>query len=156
MDGIRNLVLISCILAVAISLLEMVSPSNRLKKQLRLIFSLIFIIGIVTPIFSGKISFSGINTADLSLKEGYKNVSADIDNELKLQIEENISNRLTEKLEINGYSVKGILTMINILDDKSIVINEVKVSANSIDEQNNIFSLIHEELGENVTVILEE
>ena len=56
MDTIKGITFMACFLGIAISMLDIVTPSDKLRKQVRFIFSLVFVIAITT-ILNSKVDF---------------------------------------------------------------------------------------------------
>ena len=50
---IRNVTIIAGYIGIAISILDFFTPSEKLRKQIKLIFSLVFLIAIASPILKG-------------------------------------------------------------------------------------------------------
>ena len=87
----------ACFLGIVITIFRSLYPSEKFSKQMKMIFSLIFIISVVRPFASGKISFPEIN----------ENISANI--QTSINISENGSISINE--------VKLVLDDLNLLPD---------------------------------------
>ncbi|MEG0615343.1 MAG: stage III sporulation protein AF [Oscillospiraceae bacterium] len=156
MDFIKKIVLISSLLAIGISILDMLYPNKKFTKQLRIVFSLIFIIGIFSPLVAGNVEFSFPTALEIKETPEYSVMQTNVEKQLNKKIEENISLALTKKLEANGIAVKNIFVNINIAQDNSISINEVNIiSENDFDAEKAI-ALIKSEVGKEVAVIVKE
>ena len=142
MDALRKIVLIACLLAIAISILDALYPSKKFDKQVHLIFSLIFLLGITAPIISGKIQFNIPDAENFKESKNYTDIQANVNKQYKTTVEENINKALTEKLSKNQINIKEISTKVNIADNNSISISEVDIACNSLDNNQKILNLI--------------
>lgn len=136
------MVLSACFLGVILSVAEMLSFGERLQRQLRLVFSCIFIIGIFTPIMSGKISLDPpeIGSTAAAVPDYGVKVFADT-------VRENISAALEGCLKSNGIAAKKISPDVNISAEGGIIINEVSISCPAEDRER-AAELIRGQLGE--------
>lgn len=156
MDALRKIVLIACLLAIAISILDMLYPSKKFDKQVHLIFSIIFLLGITAPIASGKIQLSMPEVNDFQESTTYTDMQKNVNVQYKETIEKNISKALNEKLSKNQINIKEISTKVNIADNNSISISEVNIACNSLDDNQKILNLIQSEVGQEVNVVINQ
>ena len=156
MDALRKIVLIACLLAIAISILDMLYPSEKFNKQVHLIFSLIFLLGITAPIISGKIQLDIPKVDDFKESTTYTDMQDNVNAQYKTTVEQNINKALTEKLSKNQINIKEISTKVNIADNNSISISEVEIACNSLVDNEKILNLIKSEVGQEVNVVVKQ
>lgn len=154
MEALKKLVAVSCFLAVGISMLDMLCPEKKFEKQMRLIFSLFFLIGLAAPFLSGGgFSFEGFN---LSEKSDFSSVQNSLKEDYKTAIEKNISSALLEKLKANGINADKISTNVNISDDNSISISEIEVELSDKGLEQKAFDVIKNEVGGDVRISINQ
>ena len=156
MDAVRKIVLISCFLAIALSILDMLYPNKKFEKQVHLIFSLVFIIGIITPFLTGGIAFAIPDIERMETSQTYSTIQNTVQNEYKSEIEANVNRSLFALLQKNQTNAKEISTKINIADDNSISIIEVEVMSDDSGEDQKIRTLIQGEIGQEVNVVIKQ
>ena len=57
METMRAIVLVTCVISMLSGVLHAMKPSARFDRQLRLIFSAVFVLGILTPLCKGAAAF---------------------------------------------------------------------------------------------------
>lgn len=132
MEKIKNIVLCICLLAVAISVLDVISPGKRLKKQLSFLFSLVFIIAIFTPFVNGEISFEIPSVSELEEIEAYEEISDTVNELAEREITYSLTTVLSDALIQNGISADKIYFDINIEDNDSISISSAEIHIKDI------------------------
>ena len=154
MDTFKLVTLIAGFVSVLLAIFDSVFPSEKYNKQLRLIFSMVFILSIVTPIKSsiGELTaFSDyIEVASDNLE-----VKSDITEDYFVKSVENNINRnieagLNEK-DIYPYEIK---TSINISQSGSISINEIEIAVSDTAQEGEIIDLVNNMTGGNVNIII--
>ena len=125
MDFMRKIILTSCILSVVITIAECVKPGEKFSRQLKTIFSLIFIIGIVTAGIKTGIDFELPDYDETQYSNNYSDIEKKADDIVKSEIEDNISQNIENLLKKNNISYEKIYTYININEDRSIDINRI-------------------------------
>jgi hypothetical protein len=58
MEAINGIIGTACFIGIATSMADMIKPSEEFNRQIRLIFSLLFILGVLTQLINGKFDFS--------------------------------------------------------------------------------------------------
>ncbi len=136
METFRTIAFTACFLGIAIAVFNSLYPSEKFAGQLKIIFSLIFILSLVKPIASGKVDIPEIAAAASAASgsaDYYSSMSGRADEYFIRSVENNISSVLESSLhEIEIYP-EEIKTSINISENYGISINEVKIVLN---EQN--------------------
>ncbi len=134
METFRTIAFTACFLGIAIAVFNSLYPSEKFAGQLKIIFSLIFILSVIKPIASGKTDIPEIAAA-ASASSGsadyYSSMSDRADEYFIRSVENNISSVLESSLhEIEIYP-EEIETSINISENYGISINEVKIVLNA-------------------------
>lgn len=127
MNTIRNITLIACYLGIAISILDIMSPSEKLKKQLRFIFALVFIIAIATPILNGRINLEIPAFEPIEESDEYLAVQKTFSENVTEKFRSNIEQVIRQKLEAAEIIPKEISVNVNIDENNCISISEVKI-----------------------------
>ena len=138
-----------CILSAGICAVRYIVGGTALAEQMGFILKMIFMIVLVLPFASGKITFELPETADYEYAE-YGLTQAEYEDELKRQTAENVSQVLSEQISAGGIICRKIETEVNISEDGSIIINKVIVSADNFSKAEEI---IRNSLGTETEVI---
>ncbi len=149
MEVIRNITFIACFISIVISMLDIVTPDGKFKKQVRLVFALVFIIAVMNPILHSKIDLSDFKAEDIKQTAQYKMVNETFYNSLSENYTENLKKSLTQKLNVNNISPREIAINVNISKDNCIDINEVKIvlALKDKNKQDTVVSIVKNEIG---------
>lgn len=156
MEALRKIVIIACLLAIAIAIVDMLYPSKKFDKQVHLIFSLIFLIGIITPFLSGSVNFNLSDISTVEQSQNYVEIQDNVNKQYVSTIESNISCSLSTLLNQNQINIKEISTKVNIAEDNSISISKVNIACNNINDNQKILNLIQSEVGQEVNVVINQ
>ncbi len=127
MEIFRKIAGTACFLGIVITIFSSLYPSEKFAKQMKIIFSLIFILSVVKPFLAGRIDIPEINGTVAASTEKYEAMNEEAYYYFISSVESNISASLETALnEIGIYPVK-IETSINISDSGGISINEVRL-----------------------------
>ncbi|MDR0946437.1 MAG: hypothetical protein LBM87_01635 [Ruminococcus sp.] len=115
----------ACFIGIVISIVDSLSPSQKFTKQLKIMFALIFILCVITPLANGSINFTEIaapaiaqaNSAEISGLNGEEYYIRSIIN--------NINRNLKEELKANYINAVNLETSINISETGSISISVI-------------------------------
>ena len=151
MSAFSSFIGLACFVSLAISFIDMICPEKKFEKQLRVIFSLVFIISVATPVIKGDIiiDFPEIDmvSSDISIeKEQY-------DDEVIKQIEHNVAEGLYNELLYKNLCIEEILVSVNISDNNSISISKVIFYTENSETEEEIYSEIRKILGEETEII---
>ena len=149
MATMKAVVLTACFLGIAVSIADTLKPGERFGKQIRLIFAVLFIIGITAPFLKDGIpELSDIDSVEASAV--YMDIQEAVDDQLKESIESNIGSSLGALLAEKEITADKITVSINIEDGKSISINKVTLRCGNIAAAE---AVIKAALGTEVTVV---
>lgn len=145
MAVLQKMIWAACLLSVGLTLLDMLSPGRKYEKQLRILFSLMFLIGVFGPLAAGKIDLSRIGGlggdvsafASANVPINGSGVSGNrfsaglleerMRTELQRTAEENAALSLRNLLEEAGFPVENISVRIHIGEDNGISISEAVI-----------------------------
>ncbi len=144
--------LTACFLGIVITIFSRLYPSEKFEKQMKTIFSLIFILSIVTPIAKNDLHLPDISETITASSDYYQSLSENTDEYFIKALENNISANLKSKLNKAEFYPLEIHTSVNISADNSISINEVRVIMQNADYSDEIKKLITENVGVNTAV----
>ena len=125
LELLKKVILSACFLSVVISLADSIKPGDRFSRQLKLIFSLIFISGIITSAANGNFSFDLPVAADVGELENYSDMSEAADNAMMYSAEQSVIDEIGRILTAQGISYEKITANINMEADGGIIINEI-------------------------------
>lgn len=154
MESFRTISLTACFLGIVITIFNSLYPSEKFAKQVKVIFSLIFILSIIKPIAAGKLIQT--DYAVSASAERYEALGDSAYSYFLSSVENNISASLEAKLRGKNIYPEEIETSINISDNGSITINEVKITLKDTAERSEAERCIKEATESNVTVTVKE
>ena len=128
MQTFRLIAMTACFLGIVITIFNSLYPSEKFSKQVKIIFSLIFILSIAKPIAAGKIDLPEIGETVSASSDYYSSLSDNTYDYFIRSVENNISASLEAKLKEKNIYPEEIQTSINISDSTSISINEVIIT----------------------------
>lgn len=130
MEGLSAAVKSVCLISAAVCITDMITGGTKLRRQIRFILDLIFIIVIAAPVVKGTFE---LELPDISQYE----LSDSGDDAYRTAMTEataaNISSVLMSQLEAAGISCSKIETNVNISEDNSISISSVTISADNFE-----------------------
>ncbi|MDR0917780.1 MAG: hypothetical protein LBM93_00795 [Oscillospiraceae bacterium] len=120
----------ACMMSLIICIADMLKPNENYDKQLKILFSLMFILSILIPISKADFNFDfkEVNSTDIQYNE----------NLLESEIEVNIERNLSTKLKEQGLTVENLDITMNISDSGSISISKVDFSTSDDKTAENI------------------
>lgn len=107
MDLVKEIVKAFCVIAIALSITEFLLPNTALKRCIRFIVGLIFIVSVINPFLSEGLS---LNTNILSEPDLNKleHLQDNISEALISDFEKNTEEALKKKLIENGYEISSV------------------------------------------------
>ena len=149
METLRIIAFLACFLSVAISMLDIIRPDGKFKKQVRLIFSLVFLISIITPIMHNDINLDVLESEDIKQTSEYRAVCDTFYNSLSDNYSDNLEKALCAKLQINNVNPKEISVIVNIDENNCINIIEVQIvlAVQDKNNENKSVKIIQNEIG---------
>lgn len=154
MDKFKLVTLIAGFISVLLAIFDSVFPSDKYNKQFRLIFSMVFILCIASPLIEsiGELTaFSGyIEVSSENLEDKYKITEDCFAKSVENNINRNIKNCLNEN-DIFPYEIK---TSINISPSGSISISEIEIAVSDTVQEGEIIDVVTNLTGENTNIII--
>ena len=151
MSVFSSVIGLACFVSLAISLVDMICPEKKFEKQLKVIFSLLFVISVATPFLKGDIILDfpeiDIVSADISVE------SKRYDDTIIKEIEQNVEKGLRDELISKNLYTKEISVNVNISDNNSISISKVIFYIENSEMEEEIYSEIRKILGEETEII---
>jgi hypothetical protein len=125
LDGLRAAAAVACFAGIVISMIDVLAPSDKFVKQMKIMFALMFILCVVTPIASGEIRFDDFAVA-ASIETQLEGSQTAGEDYFASAVEHNISRNLIEILTAGGIETEKIETSINISENGGISINVIE------------------------------
>lgn len=151
MSSVCSLVAIACFVSVAVSVADMICPEKKFDKQLKVIFSLLFVIASVSPFIKGTITFEFPDISDISVNKSIDYI--EYTDELIKEIENNVAQGLKNELSEKNLYIKEIYASVNISDNNSISISKVVFYPKNDDDGEKIQNEIKNILGKDTEII---
>lgn len=142
MEQIGQTAACACAVGISLAVAEHLLPSAAFHKQLRLMFSLILILGLCLPFVK---NLSALPDA-AAAAQAQPPTDAAFQSIVAEETETQLCRTLSKALEENGVVVYGIETDVHISEDGRITISEVRLScSDSPAAQNTLIALLGEE-----------
>ena len=138
MELMKKIILSACFLSVIITIADSIKPGEKFTQQLKMIFSLVFITGILSAALKGDFAFDIPAFADLEYSEDYNNVENAADNILKEETESKIDAYIEDILLENEVTFDKISSDVNIDENNSININRIDYKGTEFEQARNI------------------
>ncbi len=127
MNILKTAIFTACIIGIVSSFTDMASLEGALKKQLKIILTMILILGIFTPFLGGGFKLD-LNAADkLVEQDEYENLNENFQEMYLNQSSENIENVLTELLKQQGISVEKTVIVSQLDEYNSLEIKKATI-----------------------------
>lgn len=124
MDTMRAVVLATCVISLLTGLLDSLKPSAKFDRQMRLLLSAVFLIGILTPLCKGAVALEPQWNEEISVSDA---VSVAVDTEVIEQTIQNTEKLLETYLQENGVTDGNVLVEMHMTQDSRIEIEHVTV-----------------------------
>lgn len=154
METFRMISATACFLGIVITFFSRLYPSEKFEKQMKTIFSLVFLISILTPLLQRKLQLPDINETIAVGNSYYQEIGMNTDNYFISSVEKNISTRLETEMNKKNIFPLEIRTAVNISDNNSISINEVNVLVTDAEKADEIKSCIYACIGTDAAIIV--
>ena len=138
MELMKKIILSACFLSVIITIADSIKPGEKFTQRLKMIFSLVFITGILSAALKGDFAFDIPAFADLEYSEDYNNVENAADNILKEETESKIDAYIEDILLENEVTFDKISSDVNIDENNSININRIDYKGTEFEQARNI------------------
>jgi hypothetical protein len=121
LDGLRAIAAVACFAGIVISMIDVLAPSDKFLKQMKMMFALMFLLCVVTPVAKGDITFDDF-AVSASVESDLRDSQAAGDEYFTRAVENNISRNLADILRTGGIETEKIETSINISESGGISI----------------------------------
>lgn len=156
MEHIRLIIISAGIIGVLMNIFEAVYPSEKYEKQMKTIFSLIFVLCLIAPIKNSISSISNIEELSVSADEKVEYNGNCVSEYFKGSIERNISSQIGDLLKDSKIPYHEIKTSITISENGGIYINEIIINVEDISRGDEIIDIVKNEMGEDTLIKFEE
>ncbi len=146
--------LTACFLGIVISVFGALYPSEKFAGQIKIIFSLIFILCLAKPIAEGKFELPDISGTIAASTDYYNGLRDNADEYFISSVESNINASLKAVLGEIGIYPREIKTSINISENCRISINKVGIVTDSPADAEAAERCVKEKLGEDTAVVV--
>lgn len=145
MELMKKIVTAACFLSIAISLADSVKPGERFTRQLKLIFSLVFITGIAAAALNSGFEYEIPVYAGTEGIEKYPEISEAADNAVISETEKALVQTAEGILVEKGVGFEKITADINIDPEGCININGICYCGNEFEKAS---AVLRESMGE--------
>lgn len=134
-EGIKAVIWGSCLLAVAISLLDGLCPGKTFNRQIKLLFSVFFLVGVAVPILKWDFSLSAPALGAVYQEETLEGLNSAVQESAIQLTERNLKRSLVQICEEEGVEVGLVEVKANIIEGGGIEITSVYVEASHPEQQ---------------------
>ncbi|MGN1481664.1 hypothetical protein [Porcipelethomonas sp.] len=138
MEFMKKIILCACFLSIVITIADSIQPGEKFSRQLEMIFSLVFVTGIVSVALSCDFDFEIPAFAEVEDYDSYNNLDDTADQAVKDETEKRINEYIENLLEENGIGFEKISSEININEDNSISINRIGYKGEEFEQARSI------------------
>lgn len=152
MAAFKELVTTLCLAGIGLAIYKMMVPSGTYEKQIRVLVSLVFILGVISPFARGEISIPVSANNELIESIEYARIEEQANSYLKSHFTTNLESALIKVLEEKGIAVDKISVNVDISEEYSISINEVRVLISNNADTGAVKAAIIKEVGEDTEI----
>ncbi len=156
MEHIRLIIISASIIGVLMNVFEAIYPSEKYEKQMKMIFSLIYVLCLIAPIKDSIRNISDIEELTVSADEKIEYNESCVSEFFKGSIERNISSQIGILLKDSKIPYYEIKTSITISENGGIYINEIIIFVEDISRGDEIIDIVKKEIGEDTLIKIEE
>lgn len=144
MQTLRSVILLSCLMGVVSTMINISLPQNSMKKQLLMIMGMITVLSVVTALTGEDMQLS---LKEIDLTE-LPEISFEADNVMLLTAEEKYEEYFMEKLNKNGISTEAVYVSLAFNENEEIFAQSVRAVIKDIETAERAAELIKEDLPE--------
>lgn len=156
METFHMVSITACFLGIVITVFSKLYPSEKFEKQMKTIFTLIFLLSVVAPFVNGNLSLPEINETVSASSEYYQSINKNADEYFIQSLENNISANLMSELKKSEIYPVDIQTIVNISENNSISISEVRVTVRDETDSDEVKKYVSENVGKEIKVTVEK
>lgn len=153
MDILRQMTLSGCFIGIVLCAADVLAPDQSLSKQVKTIFSLIFILVFISPLIKNDLSQAKDDIINASSDVSYDEMEQAVESDIKKYTEKNLQKSLGKLLDNKKILYDKISVSVNIDNNSGININKVYISSVSF---NKAKEALEEVLDEQTQIIREE
>jgi phenylpyruvate tautomerase PptA (4-oxalocrotonate tautomerase family) len=149
----REILLNISLVAIAAALFRMLVPENSFKKQISFLVACFFIMSVVSLVSGVEINLSEIEGVEFAPETKFIDFSEQTTAQRKRAIGEELSERVRDILNENGFYPSKIYVIVNISGLYSISINEIRLVLPPDSDFVKASALVEKEVGKGISVI---
>lgn len=123
MELLKKVIFVSCLLSIVLSIADMIKPDEKFTHQLKFIFSLIFLTGLISTVAGSDFDFELPVSAGAETLEGYEKIEEAADKAVLESAKMSLTDMIVRILTTQGISYEKITADINMTEEGSININ---------------------------------
>lgn len=150
METMRAIVLVTCIISLLSGMLDALKPNTRFDRQMRLLLSVVFLLGILTPLAKGMREFHPDWSGDATVSTA---LTAALNDKTEACAAANLEASLTELLREGGVTDAEVEVKMHTTEDNCIEIDCVTAYCTDREAADR---LLVQTLGEEVKIDVEK
>lgn len=150
METIKTLSMTVCFVGIAITMLDLITPGEKLKKQVKLIYSLVILIIVATPIIRGDVRLELPVIESIESTPEFLAAEQTFQESLEAYFADNIKLAINQKLKVRNINAEEILVSVNKDEEGCISISEVNIvlAVQDKDMYDTCIEIVRNELGD--------
>ncbi len=153
MDILRQMTLSGCFIGIVLCAADVLAPEQSFSKQIKTIFSLIFILVFLSPLVKSSLSHTDDGIISASSDISYEDMEQAVESDIKKFTEKNLERTLGKLLDDKKILYDKISVSVNIDNESGININRVYITSVSFKQAK---EALEEVLDEQTQILREE
>lgn len=134
MNILKTAIFAACIVGVVSCFADICAPGSGVKKQLRIIVTMVMILGIFAPFLGGGFKLDFKNYDDLTQTEEYKNLNEDFNSMYLNMTSDKISEAIEQIIRQQGISIEKAVIESQLDEYNSLETKKVNIIAHGLSE----------------------
>ncbi|MGN0614289.1 MAG: hypothetical protein ACI4JB_10385 [Porcipelethomonas sp.] len=138
MEFLKKIILTACIISIAVTIADCLKPGEKYSRQLKNIFSVIFVSGLIAAAVKTGIDFQLPEFDVNTYSQEYSDIERTADAALETEVEKRIDEIAENLLKNEKISCEKIVSDININEDGGISINRIDYKGDDFEQARRI------------------
>lgn len=151
MDMLKKITLIGCLLGIAFSLVDIAAPGEKMKKQLKVVTSVVMLISIITPFLKEGLVISVSAKPEPDKISETQDMQEQIDSLYIADIERKLENSAASALKEKNILPDNLCIVTKIDEYNFLKVDKVKIKVNE-NEKTAASEVLNYLFGEDITV----
>ncbi len=128
MEMLKKVTLIGCLLGIAFSMVELAAPSEKMKKQIKIVTSVVLLISVMTPFLKDGLVISVSAPPDFSTDRNAIQMEEQVQQAYSSEINNSLERRAQAALQENGITVDNLCIVTETDEYNFLKVKEITMS----------------------------